>query len=88
MGAGVSLHGSNPEPLMSALGQKRTLLGVIGMSALCQKRTSASSFDQVVGNGKYAWRNSEPECLSSRQINNELEFRWAAGPEDPPGVHP
>src|SRR6516164_1658717 len=46
------------------------------MSALCQKRTSASSFDQVVGNGKYARRNSESECLSSRQINNELEFRW------------
>jgi hypothetical protein len=23
-GSGVSLHGSNPEPLMSALGQKRT----------------------------------------------------------------
>jgi len=39
-------------------------------------RTSASSFDQVVGNGKYAGRNRESECLSSRQINNELEFRW------------
>jgi hypothetical protein len=23
-GSGVSLHGSNPEPLMTALGQKRT----------------------------------------------------------------
>ena len=23
-GSGVSLHGSNPEPLMSAMGQKRT----------------------------------------------------------------
>src|SRR6516165_12216306 len=46
------------------------------MSALGHKRTSASSFDQVVSNGKYAWRNSEPECLSSRQIDNELEFCW------------
>src|SRR6516165_5570456 len=46
------------------------------MSALCQKRTSTRSFDQVVGNGKYAGRNREPERLSSRQIDNELEFRW------------
>ena len=45
------------------------------MSALCQKRTSTISFDQVVGNGKYARWNREPERLSSRQINNELEFR-------------
>jgi hypothetical protein len=27
-GSGVSLHGSNPGPLMSALGQKQTLLHV------------------------------------------------------------
>jgi hypothetical protein len=56
-GSGVSLHGSNPEPLMSALGQKRTFSNVRRMSALppkadiadamrnaalCQKRTSTS----------------------------------------------
>ena len=52
---------------MSALGQKQTLE---------QKATSTRSFDQVVGNGKYAWRNRESERLSSRQIDNELEFRW------------
>jgi hypothetical protein len=31
---GVSLHSSNPDPVMSALGQKRTWLGVRPMSAL------------------------------------------------------
>ena len=36
-GSGVSLHGSNPEPLMSALGQKRTSRLVEGMSALPPK---------------------------------------------------
>jgi hypothetical protein len=34
MGLGVSLHGSNPEPLMSALGPERTLKRVHLMSAL------------------------------------------------------
>ena len=53
-GSGVRLHGSNSEPLMSALGQKRTfgdvrpmsafpqkrtLIEQVGMSALCQKET-------------------------------------------------
>ena len=37
MGLGVSLHGSNPEPLMSALGQKRTFEYVRAMSALPPK---------------------------------------------------
>ena len=36
-GSGVSLHGSNPEPLMSALGQKRTFSEVSVMSALPPK---------------------------------------------------
>jgi hypothetical protein len=39
----VSLHGSNFEPLMSALGQKRTFCEVCAMSALPQKRTSRSA---------------------------------------------
>ena len=37
MGLGFSLHGSNPEPLMSALGQKRTFEYVRAMSALPPK---------------------------------------------------
>ena len=63
-GSGRGLHGSNPEPLMSALGQKQTLQSVrpmsalppkadIGtqprMSALCQKQTYAvQQFGQFV----------------------------------------
>ena len=37
MGSGVSLHASNPEPPMSALGQKQTLQSVRPMSALPPK---------------------------------------------------
>jgi hypothetical protein len=36
-GSAISLHGSNPELLMSALGQKRTLVQVGFMSALPPK---------------------------------------------------
>jgi hypothetical protein len=36
-GSGVSLHSSNPEPLMSALGQKQTLRRLLLMSALPPK---------------------------------------------------
>ena len=36
-GSRASLHGSNLEPLMSALGQKRTLRSARGMSALPPK---------------------------------------------------
>src|SRR6516225_9942470 len=43
--SGVILHGSNREPPMSALGQKRTLLRVIGMSALCQKQTFCAAVE-------------------------------------------
>ena len=36
-GSVVSLHGSNPEPLMSALGQKQTFKALYPMSALPPK---------------------------------------------------
>jgi hypothetical protein len=36
-GSGVSLHGSNPEPPMSALGHKRTFWPFIAMSTLPSK---------------------------------------------------
>ena len=39
-GLGVNLHGSIPKRSMSALGQKRTWISTVVMSALCQKRTS------------------------------------------------
>jgi hypothetical protein len=37
MGLGVSLHGSNPEPPMSAMGQKQTSSRPVAMSALPPK---------------------------------------------------
>jgi len=43
MGFRVKLHGSNFEPLMSALGQKRTLRRVRVMSALPPKADIAES---------------------------------------------
>jgi len=46
--------------------QKRTLELSRAMSALCQKQTSACSFDQVISNRKYAGRNCQAERLSSR----------------------
>jgi len=39
MGSGIDLHSSNSEPLMSALGKKRTWGQLRLMSALPQKRT-------------------------------------------------
>jgi hypothetical protein len=42
MGFRVSLHGSNPGPLMSALGQKRTFECVRAMSALPPKADMAA----------------------------------------------
>jgi hypothetical protein len=39
--SGSSLHGSNPEPLMSALGQKRTFSSSVPMSALPPKADMA-----------------------------------------------
>jgi hypothetical protein len=44
---GVSAHGSNPQPLMSALGQKQTFRPFIAMSALSPNGSaSTSSFDK------------------------------------------
>jgi len=33
--------------------QKRTFTNAITMSALCQKQTSVTSFDQIIGKGEY-----------------------------------
>jgi hypothetical protein len=55
MGVAVSLHGSNPKPLMSALGQKQTLAHVRIMSALPPKADIALH------------RSECPLCAKSRQ---------------------
>jgi hypothetical protein len=44
---GSILHGSNPEPLMSALGQKQTSRLVEGMSALPPKADIADAMRNV-----------------------------------------
>jgi len=45
-GSGVSLHGSNPEPLMSALGQKQTSEHDWIMSALLPESGHLLVFDR------------------------------------------
>src|SRR5262245_66450391 len=45
------------------------------MSALGQKWTLALSFDHFVGNGEQARRESQPECFSGLEVDDELEFR-------------
>ena len=52
----VELHGSNPEPLMSALGQKQTSARVRGMSALPPKAD--------IGTGPYQLRRSNSGSLA------------------------
>ena len=54
----VSLHGSNFEPLMSALGQKRTFCAAVG----------ASLFDHLVGGNEQVLRDGEAECFSGPEI--------------------
>jgi hypothetical protein len=58
MGLGVSLHGSNSEPPMSALGQKQTLGKVRLMSALSPKAD--------IGTGPYHPRRSLAIFAASR----------------------
>jgi hypothetical protein len=53
---GVGLHGSNPEPLMSALGQKRTSELVQAMSALPPKAD--------IGTGTYHLRRDNSGSLA------------------------
>ena len=59
MGFGVSLHGSNPNPLMSAL---------------CQKQTLPALFDHL-STGEQRRRHLQAERPSRLQVDDELEFR-------------
>ena len=54
--------------------QKRTLFSAVSMSALCQKQTSAASFDHLVGYGEYAGWNCKAKRPRSIEIDNELEL--------------
>jgi hypothetical protein len=88
-GSGVSLHGSNPEAPMSALGQKQTLANVRVMSALppkadvnhrerhvrfVPKTDIERSLYQLVGDLLDMDRHFKTERLGSLKINQQLEF--------------
>jgi hypothetical protein len=45
------------------------------MSALCQKQTSAASFDHFVGGGKHRLRNCNVQRFSGFEVDGELDFR-------------
>src|SRR3974390_2131729 len=77
MGFRVSLHGSNPEPPMSALGQKQTLQSVRPMSALPPKAdinhrerdvgfVPFCSVDNLARNTEGAHGRSSPKSLICR----------------------
>jgi hypothetical protein len=73
-GSGVSLHGSNPEPLMSALGQEQTFRSVRAMSALPPKAdiTAAQTNVRFVPKADIMHRSNimsgswKPACLKQR----------------------
>ena len=46
------------------------------MSALCQKRTFVTSFDQIIGKGEYLCRYRQANRLRSREIDDKLELSW------------
>src|SRR6516165_10830457 len=71
--SGVRLHGRNPEPLMSALGHKRTLRRFHPMSALPPKADIHHSFDHMVGAGQQHWRNLEAERFGGHEVNAKIE---------------
>jgi len=54
--------------------QKRTLIGVTRMSALCQKRTSTLLFDKLRSALLKLQGHFEPDCLCSLQVDHEFEF--------------
>jgi hypothetical protein len=63
---------------MSALGQKRTLVSAMTMSALCQKRTHAAQrstwlFDYLIGSHQHCSRHCQTECFQSVLVNREME---------------
>src|ERR1700690_1361169 len=63
----------------SAVGQKQTNAGEVGMYAKCQKQTLAtqqteSLFDHLVGDGEHPWRHLDAERARRLQVDGEFEF--------------
>ena len=86
MGFRVSLHSSNPEPLMSALGQKRTWRDQIAMSALPPKadirwhdlnvrfvRRSTDLFDHFIGSHQQGRWNRKAESLRGSKVDDRFK---------------
>ena len=47
----------------------------LGMSALCQKRTSRRLFDHLVGAAEQRPRNGEAERLCGLEVDDQFDFR-------------
>jgi len=54
------------------LGQKRTCAVQLGLSALCQKRTSPALFDHLVSACEHGRRHSDAEGFGGLEIDDEL----------------
>jgi hypothetical protein len=62
------------DPAMSAIVQKRTNVGAVGLSAKCQKRTFRNSFDHLVGGDEKLIWDLESERLGGLHVDDQLEF--------------
>src|SRR5215470_13129755 len=61
---------------MSVLGQKQTYAVQYAMSALGQKRTSATLFDHLVGLREQRWRDRYAKCLSCLEVDHQFVLGW------------
>jgi len=73
-------HLSTDSGVCPLYSRKRTLVERVGMSALCQKRTSRYLFDYLVSAQQERLRDRQAECLGSSQIDDEFKlgrlFNW------------
>src|SRR5262249_48852538 len=73
-GSGVSSHRSNPEPLMSALGQKRTFSDVRRMSALPPKADIA----RLIRSPHQRWQAASVGRQGRTPPPSEIGALWSA----------
>ena len=80
------MHSINPEPLMSALGQKRTLGHLRLMSALPPKADIGTQSRNLVGAGEQRLRARLQ--MGSVPDNDELSYVLISAAEIDFGLHP